>query len=194
MAYRETLQIGDPLLKASNTKVINFDDSKIKRVIQDLIDTMRKNDLAGLAAPQIGENYKIFVTEPRVTQFRTIDQADKLRFYINPTITNYSTEKCVTYEGCGSVLNAMLFGPVKRPKQITIEAYNETGKKFQLRCDGLLSRVIQHEYDHLYGIEFTEKIFDYGKLLAREFYIQNIKNSPAQLTNTKIHTKEFKWL
>lgn len=147
---------------------------------------MLKHDLIGLAAPQIGENYKIFVTQPRKTKARKLPQGDKFRVYINPKIAYFSKEESVLYEGCGSVLNGTLFGPVKRPREIKIEAFDEVEQKFQVHCDGILARVIQHEYDHLQGVEFTEKVYDYKKLMAREFYIKNIRNSKPQLEASKI--------
>ncbi|PIU36280.1 peptide deformylase [Candidatus Shapirobacteria bacterium CG07_land_8_20_14_0_80_39_18] len=189
MATRDTLQIGDLRLKAPNKTVEKFTDSSVKQVIQDLIDTMRANELIGMAAPQIGENWKIFVTEPRETKFRMADQVDILRVYINPIILNSSKEESIIYEGCGSVLNGQLFGPVKRPKEITIEAFDQEGKKFRLTCDGILARVIQHEYDHLNGIEFTEKIFDYRKLVSVDFYLKDIKKSPEQIKDSMITKK-----
>jgi peptide deformylase len=194
MAFQETVQIGHPSLKALNTEITDFKLDLVKELVQDLTDTMRKNELVGMAGSQIARNYKIFVTEPRVTQLRTIDQSDELRVYINPTIVNSSKEACIIYEGCGSVLNGTLFGPVLRPKEITIEAFDKDGKKFQLRCDGLLARVILHEFDHLNGIEFTEKVHDYKNLMAKEFYILNIKNSAEQVNNSKITVKEFRYL
>lgn len=189
MATRDTLQIGDLRLKAPNKTVEKFTDSSVKQVIQDLIDTMRANELIGMAAPQIGENWKIFVTEPRETKFRMADQVDILRVYINPIILNSSKEESIIYEGCGSVLNGQLFGSVKRPKEITIEAFDQEGKKFRLTCDGILARVIQHEYDHLNGIEFTEKIFDYRKLVSVDFYLKDIKKSPEQIKDSMITKK-----
>jgi peptide deformylase len=191
MSVRAILQIGDPRLKAKNKIVKNFNSHHIKKVIEDLIDSMLKNDLIGIASPQIGENYQVFVTEPRKTKTRTANQTDKLRVYINPTIINSSKEENVIYEGCGCVMHGELFAPVKRPKQITIEAYDQKMNKFQLKCDGLLARVIQHEYDHLSGIEFTEKILDYKKLMNKEFYIKKIKTSPAQVRASKITVKQY---
>ena len=163
MAVRTILQIGDPHLKAKNKSIKNLNSPKTKQVINDLIDTMHANELVGIAAPQIGENYGIFVTEPRKTETRTGDQIDELRIYINPVITFQSKTKTVIYEGCGCVAKGALFGPVLRPKEIEIQSYNMDKHKFSLRCDGLLARVIQHEYDHLNGIEFTERIDDYRK-------------------------------
>lgn len=192
MAVRDILQIGDPRLKAKNYFIGDFNSSKLKKVVKDLVETMHAGDLfIGLAAPQIGENYQIIATELRETKARTAIQSDKLRIYINPKIIFYSKAKDIVYEGCGSVVQANLFGPVKRSKEIIIEAFNPDGRKFRLRCDGLLGRVIQHEYDHLSGVEFTEKIFDYKKLMNRDFYIKRIKNSKQQIQSSIVTIKEF---
>jgi peptide deformylase len=192
MAVRNILQIGDPRLKAENKAVEKFVDPKIKKVIQYLKDTMKKNDIIGMAAPQIGENYTLFITMPKKTKYRKLAFTEKVRVYINPEITKYSKEKNIIYEGCGSVVNANLFGPVQRSREIIIQAGNENGKRFQLRCDGILARVIQHEYDHLFGIEFTEKIYDYKKLMNRKFFIKNIRNSKEQLAASKVTIVESK--
>jgi peptide deformylase len=194
MAFRETLQIGHPALKAQNSEITDFSSEELKRVVQDLTDTMRQNQLIGMAGPQIGENFKVFVTEPRETPFRPADQTDELRVYVNPKIIFYSPEESIIYEGCGSVLNGSLFGPVKRPKEIIIEAFDQNGKRFQFKCDGILARVIQHEYDHLDGIEFTEKIYNYKLLLSADFYKERIKMSDEQVKNSEIRIKEFKYL
>jgi peptide deformylase len=76
----------------------------------------------------------------------------------------------VIYEGCGTVAYAKLFAPVRRPEKIIIEASDESGNRFRLSADGMLARVIQHEYDHLNGIEFTEKITDMRKIMSSEEY------------------------
>lgn len=189
MSIRNILQIGDPKLKAKNKPVKNFNTPRTKKIIQDLIDTMRKNDLVGIAAPQIGENYQILVTEPRKTKTRAAIQTDELRVYINLQIVHASKEEIVIYEGCGSVVHGELFAPVKRPKQIAIEAYDKEAQRFLLICDGLLGRVIQHEFDHTLGVEFTEKILDYKKLISKSFYIKEIKNSPEQVNASIITVK-----
>lgn len=194
MAQRDTLQIGDPRLKAKNAGVTDFKSTSIKQLVKDLTDTMRVNQLIGMAAPQIGENYTVFVTEPRKTKTRSADQADELRVFINPNIVFFSKEQTLIYEGCGSVCHGQLFGPVIRPKEITVAAYNEAGNKFTFTCDGILARVIQHEYDHLSGIEFTEKISDYKKLLSVDAYIQSIKNSKEQTQASRITKKEFSYI
>jgi peptide deformylase len=193
MAVRETLQIGDPRLKAKNAVVKKVGVAKIKQVTTDLVETMRHNDSIGMAAPQIGENYRIFVTEPRKTTFRS-GVTDTLRVYINPKIMELSDKLATIYEGCASVLNGQLFGPVRRPREIMIEATDEKGKQFRLRCDGILARVIQHEYDHLRGVEFTEKIEDYKMLMQVDFYKDRVKNSPEQLEAAEITVCKVEWI
>ena len=186
-----TIQTGDPRLKASNQLITDFNDPKLKQVIDDLVDTMRANELIGLAAPQIGENFKVFVTEPRETPIRSGDQTDILRTYINPEIVAQSSEQIIIWEGCGSFAHAQIYGPVLRPKEITIEAFDLTGKKFRLTCDGILSRVIQHEYDHLFGIEFIEKVTDIKLLKDTEFYLRDVKNLPEIVAAAVVTKKEF---
>lgn len=191
---RKILQLGDPKLKNKNTVVKDSRSLTFKRLLKDLKDTMYKTGLIGIAAPQIGRNVQVFLTHPRPTQYRKKGVIDELRTYINPRITYFSKEKSVIYEGCGCVgttADVSIFGPVERPKEVEVEATDEKGKRFSLRCDGVLARVIQHEMDHLNGIEFIEKVSDYRKLLSREFYIKKIKNTKATKKILKITLKQL---
>ena len=194
MAIRKVIQIGDPRLKKKNKFIVDFSDTKLHTLIQDLKDTMNKTGLVGIAAPQIGENYCVFVTYPRNTKARNIGKEDIFRVYINSKITFLSQDEVIIYEGCGSVAKGLLFGPVKRPREITIEAYNEQGIKFSLTTDGLLSRVIQHEYDHMSGIEFTEKILDYKKLTSQSFYRKYIRDNEETKELLNITKVEYRML
>ncbi len=193
MAIKKIIQIGHPALKANNRQIASFDDLKLKQLVKDLKDTMIAGDLIGIAAPQIAKNFTVFVTQPRKTKART-GVGDILRVYINPVITVSSNEDSIIFEGCGSVLNGQLFGPVRRPREIRIEAHDLQGKKFRLRCDGILARVIQHEYDHLSGIEFLEKISDYKQIMNSDYYKKNIRKSKAQTEASKINFVEFKYV
>ena len=121
-------------------------------------------------------------------------KTDKLRFYINPKIVFKSRRENLIYEGCGSIADGKLFGPVSRPKKIEIEAFNENGKKFKLRCDGILARVIQHELGHLMGEEFIDKVDDYTKVISIDHYKKNIRDSNLQKENSLITKIEYKTL
>lgn len=192
MAVKTVIQAGHPKLKAKNKEISNVNLPKIKKLRKDLMDTMRKTGLIGIAAPQIAQNYIIFITHPRRTKSRNLGRIDILRTYINPKIIFKSEKQNVIYEGCGSVVNGNLFGPVSRPEEIEIEAIDEKGEKFRLRCNGILARVIQHEYDHLMGIEFLEKISDYKKIVAGDYYRKKIRNSKLQKQNSLITKIDYK--
>ena len=98
MAVRKVIQIGHPSLKTKNKTVRSFTSSQLKKLINDLKDTMYKTDLVGIAAPQIAENYLVFVTHPRNTKARKLFREDICRVYVNPKITYSSKEKIVIYE------------------------------------------------------------------------------------------------
>lgn len=168
----DVLQIGNPLLREKSRMIKNLSVPEVQKTIDNLIEVMRKNDLIGEAAPQIGQRIRVFVTEVRGTKYREGRSTDDLRVFINPEIINVSDQQVIGYEGCGSVVNAQLFGPVKRPKRVKIKALDRQGSEFILEADGLLARVIQHEYDHLEGILFTDKISDWKKVMAKEEYLK----------------------
>jgi peptide deformylase len=196
MAVRKVVLKGHKALTTENKKITGFNSPKLTQVIKDLRDTLRKSTLVGIAAPQIGENYKIFITCVRNTKYRNFGKEDKLRVFINPEIKFLSKKEVVIYEGCGSVVNdeGFPFGPVLRSKEIEVEAFDEKGKKFSFRCDGILARIIQHEMDHLNGIEFLEKVKDSSRIVSEEFYKKTIKNSKEQLQTSIITKVEYKTL
>lgn len=185
---KDVLQIGDARLKAECKDVeLNHIEHEL---IADLKDTINSTGLIGIAAPQIGSHVNLFVTEIKETATRGKDEIDVFRVYINPKIIESSDSKIIIYEGCGSVLNGKLFGPVERPEWVVVEAYDANGKVFRVKANGILGRVIQHEYDHLFGIEFLEKIKDYKQLMTSQHYIEQIKGEEWHKNNSKITLKE----
>ncbi len=192
MAVRKILEIGDPALKLDNKTIRDFGSSDLKLLIRSLKDTMIKTDLIGIAAPQIGVNRRVFLTNPKKTKFRKLPKSDGLRIYINPRMVFQSKETSLIYEGCGCLPERSVFGPVVRPKEIEVEAYDARGKKFRLRCNGILARVIQHEYDHLQGIEFLERVKNNRMLISWNIYNKTVRNSAAQLSASDITVLEFK--
>lgn len=147
-------------------------DKDVKKVIKDLVDSMRSHGLVGMAAPQIGVNKRIFVTEIRKTKFRKKEELDGVRVFVNPRITKYSKETYFADEGCGSVANSNLFAKVKRHKSIEVSALNENGEKVFVKMGGLLAHVIQHELDHLDGKVFLDREFDPKSLMSASEYLE----------------------
>ena len=167
---KNIVQAGNPILRRKSVAVNKITSSATKKIIKDLVDTMRASNLIGISAPQIGKNYQIFATELRKTINRNIKNKDNLRIFVNPKLIKLSKEKNIQYEGCGSVGYSQFFGPVRRSKEIIVQAFNEKNEKFIFKADGLIARAIQHEIDHLNGILFTDKVCDYKKIMSSEEY------------------------
>ena len=170
MAIKKTTQVGNPIIRAKAKKVADTTSKETKKIIKNLTDSMRKRELVGMAAPQIGESARIFVTEIRKTKHKRKGK-DELRVFINPEITFKSKKKVNGWEGCGSVSCAGLFGVVSRHETVTVEAVNENSEKFELKTSGLLAILIQHETDHLNGIVFTDKA-DRKTFMSAEEYLK----------------------
>lgn len=176
MITKDIVQKGNSLLDIPSKFVTNPHSKATQRVIKNLIDSNRHHNLTGMAANQIGEKLRIFVTEVRKTPYRNPKEIDKLRIFINPKITWKSKKQVTMYEGCGSVAYSKLFAPIKRPEKIILEALDEKNNKFRLKASGLLARVIQHEYDHLNGVEFTERITDIKTVMSSGEYLKRISS------------------
>jgi peptide deformylase len=148
MAIRDILKMGNPdLLKVSEP--IDFEKDDLKTLIEDMKETMKANDGAGLAAPQIGVFKRLVIFG-----FDTNDrypEADSVPFtvLINPVITPLSDDKENGWEGCLSVPG--LRGVVPRFTHIKYEGYDADGKKFEREVEDFHARVVQHECDHLDG-------------------------------------------
>jgi len=130
--------------KAEPVKTIN---DEIRQTARKMIDAMHEGKGVGLAGPQVGFPKRIFVTHA---------ERDEPRVFINPSIIWTSQELANIEEGCLSIPG--FYAMVKRPDKIKIQAWNEKGRAFTLEVSGMLSRVIQHEYDHLEGVLFIDRI------------------------------------
>ena len=155
----DIVTLGDTRLRKTSILVSDFDQG-LRDFVQAMFGAMRDGQGIGLAAVQVGQLYRIFVTEvPR----------DKPRVFINPQIVQTSLETESFEEGCLSIpgVNA----DVIRPSAVKVQAWNEKGKPFNLSTEGLLARVIQHELDHLGGKLFIDHVGAKKKeRLLKEYY------------------------
>jgi peptide deformylase len=149
------------------------------QLIETMIVAMRQKGLVGIAAPQVGQSKRVFVSEIRANRRGVAE--DALRLFINPEIISYSDEKRVDYEGCGSVADANLFGEVERSLSVTIRYWDKIGTQTEERFEGLLARIVQHESDHLEGIVFTDKLYSTATLMSGSEYRRMIaeRHEPA---------------
>lgn len=176
MSIKQTVQIGNKIIRQKAKTVKNVSIIEIQKTINDLIDSMRHDNLVGMAAPQVGKSWQIFVIEIRKTTYRkNIAKSDSLRIFINPKITWQSKKQVDSYEGCGSVAEAQLFGIVRRSESVICEALDRNGKHFKTKASGFLARIIQHEMDHLNGVVFIDKMNDTRTLVDRQTYIDSQK-------------------
>ncbi len=120
---------------------------ELQNLIREMFITMDAEQGIGLAAPQIGESLRLFVIK--------IDDNVE-RVFINPQIISTSPETGPYEEGCLSIPG--VYEDVIRPLRITVQAINERGRRFTLEAEDLLARVIQHEYDHLEGVLFIDRL------------------------------------
>lgn len=163
---------GDKILREKTKPVSDIDIQTIKE-IKAMFSTMRNANGIGLAANQVGLNKSIFVID-----VSPVEGYEKIKpiVMINPKIVLASDDKVPMEEGCLSVPN--LRADVIRPKQIKV-AYQDTDmNELTLEADELFARVIQHEYDHLQGIFFTDKLSDFQK--------KQIKHDLSKIKSRKV--------
>ncbi|MCI2253163.1 peptide deformylase [Domibacillus sp. PGB-M46] len=125
-------------------------DSKLKRLVRDMQETMIQADGVGLAAPQIGKDMRLAIVD--------IEDEHGLIVLINPELL-FSEGSQTDIEGCLSFPD--LYGEVTRPKRIKIKAQNVKGQFYTFEASGFLARAILHEMDHLDGVLFTSKVEKY---------------------------------
>lgn len=137
--------LGDPVLRKKAEKIDKFDDN-LKELMPEFIKQMYKLDGVGLAAPQLGIAKAFFV----------MDDGESFRVVINPEIKSFFGENKRLEEGCLSVPG--IYADIERPEGIKVVYQNEEGKIIEEELHENASRIFQHEYDHLEGILFTDKL------------------------------------
>ena len=137
--------LGDPVLREDTRPVAEVTD-ELRRLIDDMFDTMHAANGIGLAAPQVGRTERVCVAE--------VDGAAYA--LVNPEIvsTNGPMEK--TEEGCLSIPD--VYGDVLRPAHVVVRALDRDGQPFEVAAEGLLGRCFQHEVDHLHGKLFIDHL------------------------------------
>ena len=143
MAIRNVVQVGDDILRKKCFEVENFDE-KLWQLLDDMKDTVRKEDGAGLAAPQVGVLRRVVV----------IDIGNGLVELINPEILETKGEKKDS-EGCLSIPGAT--AEVIRPSYVKVKALNRNGEEITVEGKDLMARALCHEIDHLDGILYVDK-------------------------------------
>ena len=163
---------GDPVLRKKSTEVEKIDD-ELKKLLDDMVETMYDAPGVGLAAPQVGINKRVVI----------IDTNGKLRKIINPVILEKFGEEENVEEGCLSIPN--IYEKVKRQSKVKVKYLNENGEEIIEEADELLARAFQHEIDHLDGILFVDKVSNIRKRLIAKKLNRLKKNTLKELAKEK---------
>lgn len=177
MAIRKIAQLGEPVLRLaarplSKEELLSADT---QRFIDDMIDTMRDADGAGLAAPQVYESVQLVVIE--LSSPRRYPDVERIPLLVlaNPVVTPLvgaggvlADEDAITvYEGCLSVTG--LRGRVRRPRKVRVQALDRQGEPLDFVWEGFRAAVVQHEVDHLHGTLFIDRALPQTLTFLREY-------------------------
>lgn len=155
---RDIVLYPHPVLR-QRAKPVASVDAAIRGLVEDMFSLMREEEGAGIAAPQVGEALRIFVTEERE------EEGHPARVYINPVLSGFDGQLEEYDEGCLSLPG--IRGNIRRPPKAVIEAIDLEGKPFRLESDQFMARVWQHEFDHLEGTLILDRMTALDRLRVR---------------------------
>jgi peptide deformylase len=160
---------GSPVLRKVS-KEIDKNFSGLKTLVEDMFDTMYKADGMGLAAPQIGKSLRLFILDASPLKESDPSLEGFKKVFVNPSIVEEDGEELSFNEGCLSI--PLIREDVLRKSRIRIQYFDENWNYHDDIFDGVKARIIQHEYDHLNGILFTDKVSPLKKKLLKSKLIE----------------------
>ncbi len=153
---------GNPILK-KKALLVKKDELDINKLSEDMFETMKLADGIGLAAPQIGKPFRVFVVDG--TTLNDPNMSDFKKVFVNPKILNEDGKLWEFEEGCLSI--PLIKEIIKRKPKLEIEYFDESWNHHKEVFDGMKARIIQHEYDHIEGILFTDYLTSFKKKLIK---------------------------
>jgi peptide deformylase len=161
MSVREVLRMGHPVLREKAKPVESFATPELRELLQDMIDTMKSKNGAGLAAPQIGVSQRIVIFG--VDRNPRYPDAEEVPFtvLVNPKIVHLTREVEDGWEGCLSVPG--MRGVVPRYTKLQYSGFDIEGNPVERVAEGFHARVVQHEVDHLDGILYPQRMSDLSR-------------------------------
>ncbi len=166
---------GDPVLK-KKAKRIEMGEEDVKILAEDMFETMRNANGVGLAAPQIGKSIRMFIVDASAMEDEKA--GDFRQVFINPEIIEESGDKWNFEEGCLSIPE--IREEVARQEKIRIRYFDENWEEHEDEFDGIIARIIQHEYDHIEGVLFTDHLTPLKRRL--------LKGKLANISKGKVET------
>jgi len=177
MALLKIARMGHPVLRAVAALVDDPTAPWVRRLVEDMIETMEDAGGTGIAAPQVHESHRIVVfrvPEERITEMPG-DSAQDLTVLVNPVVELLGQERAFGWEGCLSVPG--LRGVVPRHLRVRYRGTDLEGNIIAREVEGFHARVVQHEYDHLDGILYPQRMTDHRLLV----FLEELQRHPIDL-------------
>ena len=176
MAIRPVLRMGHPILREVAAPVERFGTRDLRELVQDMDDTMRSRNGAGIAAPQVGVSLRVVIFE--ITVNPRYPQAEPVPYtvLVNPELEPIGTDREEGWEGCLSVPG--LRGLVPRWQQLRYRGFDIEGRPIDRTVAGFHARVVQHEVDHLDGILYPMRITDLRNLGYEDVLFPSARDLP----------------
>ena len=168
----QIIQLGDPVLRSPAQLVDNIRDQRIQKLIDDLIATVGLALGVGIAAPQVAERDRLFIVASRPNPRYPNAPEMEPTAIINPRIIAHSTEVIQGWEGCLSIPG--IRGLVPRYQAIEVEYTDRDGKSQKQKLTDFVARIFQHEYDHLDGIVFLDRLKSTQDIMTEQEYQKRV--------------------
>jgi peptide deformylase len=172
---RMVAQLGQPVLREVARKVADPADPAVQALIDDMLVTVAEVDGVGIAAPQVHEPLALFIVASRPNPRYPHAPEMTPTAMVNPELLWASEEKEKGWEGCLSIPG--LRGLVPRHRRIGVRYLTRTGKVREEEYGDFLARVFQHEFDHVQGMVFIDRVEDTRELVTEKEYLRIIRNS-----------------
>jgi peptide deformylase len=167
---REIAQLGAQILRKKAVVVNDIDSLETRQIVEAMQSTLATTQGVGLAAPQISESKRIIIVASRPTpRYPSAPQMEPTIMF-NPSFQAVSDDKEKGWEGCLSIPGIRALVP--RYKDIMIHYTDQQGRVVELKLDGFVARVFQHEYDHLEGKVYLDRVEDNKDIFAESEYLK----------------------
>ncbi|MCG6137454.1 MAG: peptide deformylase [Nostoc sp. LLA-1] len=168
------IQLGNPILRQKAAWVDDIQDEHIQTLIDDLTATVAKANGVGIAAPQVAASYRLFIVASRPNLRYPHAPTMEPTAMINPRIIAHSTETVKGWEGCLSVPG--IRGLVPRYQKIEVAYTDRNGKLQKQEFTDFVARIFQHEYDHLDGLVFVDRLENSLDMMTEDEYQKRVIN------------------
>jgi len=168
----EIAQLGNPILRQQAQLVDNLSDQHLQQLIDELITTVVGENGVGIAAPQVSQSYRLFIVASRPNLRYPHAPVMEPTAMLNPRIVAHSQEMVKDWEGCLSIPG--IRGLVPRYRSVEVEYTSRDGQLQKQKLTDFVARIFQHEYDHLDGIVFLDRVESTQEMITEQEYLKRV--------------------